>query len=87
MILSAYSIFDVRTKNFMAPFFVQDFVTAKRHFSILRVDKKTVMGQYPQDYELYHVGEFDTVDGKFLFAEPSIVDVDSSFNPKFVEVE
>lgn len=47
------------------PLFVIHIGSAIRDFGDQCKDKTTKLGMHPEDYELYHVGEWDDVTGNF----------------------
>lgn len=66
MIKQYYSIYDSKAKVF------HEYLTAchtpgeaERNFRELANDKNTSIGKHPEDFDLYQVGSFDTVSGKF----------------------
>lgn len=59
---SIYSIRDAHT-GFLSPTFEQNDAVAMRNFSHAVVHGNTVMNSHSADYNLYHVGYFDTDSG------------------------
>ena len=57
MINNLYSIRDQKTQEFEQPFLSKTNETAKRTFGRI-LDSVPVMTQNPQDFDLYHVGDF-----------------------------
>ena len=66
MKLMAFSIFDRKAMSYDQPFFVVNEVTAVRMFDRTARDASTMIAAYPEDYVLVHVGEFDTLEARFL---------------------
>jgi len=62
--LQIYSVQDQRANIFHAPFFVRTHGEAERTFQQVVNDDKTQVGQYPEDFNLYHIGEYDDGTGK-----------------------
>jgi len=65
MILKAFSIRDSKSETFNTPFFKRAHGEAERDFSAVVRDNKTTPGQFPEDYDLYHVGTYDDHTGVF----------------------
>ena len=61
-----YSIRDSKGEMFYPPFFQKTPGEAERALSQLVQDPKTIVAQYPEDFDLYQLGEFDDVTGKIL---------------------
>lgn len=61
--LNAYSVMDVKSKLFARPHFQQTDGVAIRSFSQACEDDSTELNKYPEDFSLYHVGEFDIETG------------------------
>lgn len=64
MILKVYSIRDSKTGIFNSPFFNHTNGEAERNFRDLCNDDKSMPGRHPEDYDLYHLGEYDDNTGK-----------------------
>lgn len=69
MILRCYSIFDVKAKAFLPPFFLQAQAMAVRAFADCVNDKAHAFGRNPHDYSLFHVGVFDDESGVLTGAD------------------
>lgn len=61
--LQLYSILDTKAEAFFPPFPAANAAEALRSFSDLLVDPQSKIGKHPEDYRLYHVGEFHVVNG------------------------
>lgn len=71
MILKAFSVRDSKAEVFNTPFFQKTHGEAERSFRELVRDPKTMPGKYPEDYDLYYLGEYDDQTGKMeLIASP-----------------
>lgn len=71
MRLIAFSIYDVKSETFSPPFFKTARGAAIRDFKMLVNDKQSVPGQFPDDYKLVALGEFDDSNAEFVvFANP-----------------
>lgn len=64
MLLKAFSIKDSKTGIFNTPFFNHTPGEAERNFRELANDKQSMVGKYPEDYDLYAMGEYDDQTGK-----------------------
>lgn len=58
-----YSVFDKKTGSWDNPFTARTHGEAERMFSGALKDNQTLIGQYPEDFSLWHVGTFDPVSG------------------------
>lgn len=65
MILKVYSIKDQKAEVFNSPFFQTSHGESERNFHKLVNDSKSTVSQYPKDFDLYYLGEFDDNTGKF----------------------
>jgi len=64
MLLKMYSIRDSKGEIFHPPYFKRTHGEAERDFSTLASDQKSGVGQYPEDYDLYYIGQYDDQTGK-----------------------
>ena len=64
--LQAVSIFDSKAQTFTPPYFVPAVGVAIREFGSLVNDGKSLQSQYPGDFELFHLGDFDPSTGCFV---------------------
>jgi len=58
-----YSVYDLKAKAFLQPFFSVLDGTAIRAFSTAVNDPSTMLNKHPEDYILFYVGEFDDESG------------------------
>jgi len=58
-----YTIFDSKGEMYNQPFFQRNLSVAIRTFTTLANDEKGQIAQYPEDYFLYHIAEWDDVAG------------------------
>lgn len=65
MILKAFSIRDQKGETFNTPFFKTTHGEAERDFRTVTNDPKSTLNQYPEDFDLYYLGEYDTNKGTF----------------------
>jgi hypothetical protein len=63
MILKAFSIRDQKADIYNTPFFANTHGEAERNFTSAVNDEKTQLWQYPEDFDLYHVGEYNNLTG------------------------
>lgn len=60
----AYSIYDLKAKIFTPPFFMRSRGEAIRAFTTTANDTTNNVGKFPEDFQLYQVGEYDDTTGK-----------------------
>jgi len=65
MKLKAFSVRDSKAEVYGQPFYGNTHGHAERSFSQLVNDKTSQPGQYPEDFDLYHIGEYDDQTGIF----------------------
>jgi len=58
-----YSVRDSKAEVYLQPFLQKTHGEAERSFLRLAKDDKTNVGQFPEDFDLYHVGSFDDQTG------------------------
>lgn len=61
--LKAYSVRDSKTELFHLPFFTQTHGDAERSFSATVNNPQTTINQFPEDFDLWHIGEYDQTTG------------------------
>ncbi len=59
MILEIFAVYDEKAGAYLPPFFLPTVQIAKRTFGDCVNDPKHNFGRHPQDYTLFHQGEFD----------------------------
>ena len=59
-----YSIKDAKAEIYHLPFFQNTHGEAERSFSKTVNDPQTTLNQYPEDYDLWYLGEYDDAEGK-----------------------
>lgn len=59
MIHQVFAVFDQKVGAYAQPFFCVNLEVAKRSFAAAAADKTLTLGQFPTDYTLFHLGEFD----------------------------
>lgn len=58
-LFKVYSIRDAKGENFNPPFLKKTHGEAERDFTSLARDEKSNVAQYPEDYDLYYLGEYN----------------------------
>lgn len=61
----AFAIKDNKVGEFHSPFCVRHEKEARRLLEGLVVDNQSTIHNYPEDFSLYWVGEFDTTSGEY----------------------
>lgn len=64
MILKMFSVRDAKAEVFHPPFFKKTPGEAERDFQQLTLDEKSLVAKYPEDYDLWYLGEYDDNSGK-----------------------
>lgn len=76
MILKAFAIHDQKSKAFHTPFFKHTHGEAERDFktAVNDTSSSSMLSKYPEDFDLYHVGEYDDQTGLFTaLPTPAVV--------------
>lgn len=63
MTLKIFSIRDSKAEVFNTPFFQKTHGEAERTFKELANDEKSMICKYPEDYDLYYLGEYNDQNG------------------------
>lgn len=66
MILQVFSVFDIKAGAYLNPFYMNTKGMAIRTFSDISSDKDHTFTMHPEDYVLFHIGEWSSLDGKFV---------------------
>ena len=74
-----YSIYDKVAKIYIVPYLALNDEDAIRAFRTLVQNPKTPFNAHPSDYELYHIGRFDFIDGIMEGGTMDLVVKGSSF--------
>lgn len=64
MQLKVFSLRDQKAEVFNTPFTKSTHGEAERDFTSLVNDPKSLINQYPKDFDLYFLGHYDTSTGK-----------------------
>lgn len=63
MLQKIFTIYDSKVESYQSPFTAIHKGYALREFENVSNDPKTAIGQYPADYTLFEIGEFNTTTG------------------------
>lgn len=66
VLLEMFAIRDTKAGYYNAPFYSKTLAEAERIFSQLANDQQTTVCQFPQDFDLYQVGQYDMDKGTVL---------------------
>lgn len=69
MIYPMYCVRDVKT-TFFPPQIAQNEEDAKRQFAMMINNGDSVLGFSPKDFDLYYVGDFDSMKGEIVLVQP-----------------
>lgn len=73
MIIKVYAVKDVAAGEFMSPFYVQNDLMLKRVVKqAVNAEKQNVFNEFPEDKQVYCLGEFDSSTGKITSCEPDL---------------
>lgn len=70
---NVYTIKDAKSGTFATPFFSINDATATRSFQQAANDQNTTINQFPEDYALYKLGEFNDESAEFISHLPEFV--------------
>jgi hypothetical protein len=71
--LKIFTVLDAKADAYITPFFLPQIEQAVRTFGMSCSDEGHTFGCYPQDFQLYHVGDFDVVTGEFNIISPKML--------------
>lgn len=63
-IYKMYSVRDAKTETYNPPWYKLTHGQAERDFKTMTNDSKSPIYQYPEDFDLYYVGEYNESNGK-----------------------
>lgn len=66
MELKMFCVYDSKSKAYGTPFFAKTSGEAERSFQQAVRDPKTLISQYPEDFDLFHTGSFDELTGRLI---------------------
>lgn len=65
MNLKMFSIRDAKAETFHPPFYQPTHGEGERHFIDLCNEPKAPLARYPEDFDLWYLGDYETNTGKF----------------------
>lgn len=65
MKLKVFAVYDKKAESYQNPFMQVTCGLAERIFRTMANDDKTTICQYPEDYELYYIADFETDTGSY----------------------
>lgn len=71
--LNLYVIYDKKAEVFQTPAFLQNDVFAIRSVCAAVRDHNSVLSQYPADFQLLKIAEFDTVSGELVPLDETVL--------------
>lgn len=77
--LQAFCIRDIKMDMFQRPFFMPNRASAIRAFGDAIRNKDTPMAAHPEDYELFHVGQFEEQTAQYESFVPSQISLGGDF--------
>lgn len=77
MILRAYSIFDRKALSYHPPYYAGTDGQAVRTLSDVVADTNSMLSRHPNDFVLFHVGDFDDQKGSFKPVSPIVHIIDA----------
>lgn len=73
MIIKYFAIRDLKSAAYMQLFPSQSFGTAERDFANTVNNQDSMISKYPEDFELFYVGDFNDETGDFNTSSPQHV--------------
>lgn len=67
------AIYDTKLKAYAAPFCVRNIAVAARYFASKIKDDKDDLSQFPQDFNVVHLADFDDETGTFENVQPTVI--------------
>lgn len=80
-----FAIFDEKAEMFNTPFFMQNENMAIRSFNDLTADPQSTIHKHPEDYKLYELGAFETVQGRIVPLDKPRFIINAQLNLKLGE--
>jgi len=59
-----YSVFDIKSRIYHPPMYCHNTGHATRMFTSIFLEPKTTINQFPDDFQVFQIGEFDDSNGK-----------------------
>lgn len=75
---SAFSVYDVKSKIYAAPMFCENEDIAIRN-CVAAMGPGSLLTLFPQDFELYYIGDYDQSTGEFFPTSPKYIGRMSDF--------
>lgn len=69
MLFGIYTVYDVKARAYLPPFNLPEDGMARRTFGDCCNDKNHQFGAHPEDYTLFKLGEWDSVNAKYVLKE------------------
>lgn len=66
MVYKMFTIRDAKAEIFHPPFYKATHGEAERDFRVLANDSKGQISQFPEDFDLYYLGEYNDQEGKMV---------------------
>lgn len=73
MKLYLVAIYDTRAQEFAPPMAQHTMGTAERTFSDIANDPQSPVNKHPDDYQLHHIGYYDTTTGQIEGRPPELL--------------
>lgn len=88
MKLQIFSVYDHKSQAYGTPFFKLTVQAAIRDFGDASQDTTTSINRHPEDYQLFHIGEYDDSDAIIKsFIPPNLLSTATEFKIKLDKVE
>lgn len=65
MKLKVFVLRDSKSETYLPPFYQKSHGEAERTLRTWCENKESMVGKYPEDFDLFFLGEWDDLDGKF----------------------
>jgi len=72
VILQIFAVYDSKVGAYMAPFFMSSRGQAIRAFCDTAEDPNSQLGKHPEDFTLFHLGEYDDQSASFSIGSTPI---------------
>lgn len=73
MIKLMFSVWDSKSGLYGQPYFAQREEVAVRHFAAALSDPESMLGKFPEDFTLFHIGHFNEESGTLTPCTPTSV--------------
>lgn len=70
MKVNCYSMYDEKAEVYHAPMYSPNDAHIQRRLAMDLKNEGSVFNQFPEDFKLYHIGEFNDADGIITSVEP-----------------